>query len=287
MKLKPITVNAGSWFQAHEFSEDYPLVEGPPLWAMADHMKKTIGFVQENPIVLFRDHERALRVLDGRRRQMACKRTGIVPAFVEFIGTDLEALAYVEAMNMHRRHLGEADRDSISKKSVGRRALLAGMAASAESGKSPKCRNSDTTAIPPKTLAEAAKEQGISRDTAAEGKLVVIKGTEQQKQAVIEGERSVSDVANEIRESDKARTNRTAKQLNSKTSAAKPPKNGTAINWRELDKLAGGIVNFLSLVGGEDKESPKRYELQGRVEELVKDIRAWEKELRSRRRASA
>jgi hypothetical protein len=198
MQLKPIDVNPGTWFQAHEFAEDYPLLEGPPLWTMADSMKKT-GFYPANPIVLWRNRDGDLQVLDGRRRQLAAKRLGIDPPFVECIGTDLEALAYVEAMNYHRRHLGEADRESISKKTVGRRALLAGMAATAESGKSPKCRNSDTTAIPPTTLAEAAKEQGISRDTAAQGKLVVIKGTEEQKQAVISGERSVSDVATEIR----------------------------------------------------------------------------------------
>jgi hypothetical protein len=204
--LKPITIKPGTLLQAHEFAEDYPLVEGPPLWTMADAMKNT-GFYSANPIVLRRNRDGDLRVLDGRRRQMAAKRIGIDPPFVEFIGTDLEALAYVEAMNYHRRNLGEADRESISKKTVGRRALLAGMASTAESGKSRKCWNSDTTVIPPKTLAEAAKEQGISRDTAAEGKLVATKGTPDQQSAVASGERSVSDVAQEIRDIEKTASN--------------------------------------------------------------------------------
>jgi hypothetical protein len=210
MQLKPITVKPGTWFQAYELAEDYPLVEGPPLWAMADAMKKA-GYYPDNPIVLYRNRDGELQVLDGRRRQMSAKRIELDPPFVEFIGTDLEALAFVEAKNQHRRHLGEVDRENISKKTTGRRALLAGMAATAESGKPPKCRNSDTTAIPPKTLAEAAKEHGISRDSAAEGKLVVTKGTEEQKQAVIDGERSVSEVASEIREAEKANTNGTTK----------------------------------------------------------------------------
>jgi hypothetical protein len=114
---------------------------------------------------------------------------------VEFIGTDLEALAYVDAMNFHRRHLGEADRDIISRKSVSRRALLAGRAASAKHGGDRRSDQDANLHLDPKTIDQAAAEQGISRRSAADGKKVVEHGTTKLQSAVIGGAISVSDAA--------------------------------------------------------------------------------------------
>lgn len=64
---------------------------------------------QLDPITMFKG-----AILDGRHRYSACRRLGIEPRFTEFEGTEEEALAFVMAKNLTRRHL-----------TTGQRALLA------------------------------------------------------------------------------------------------------------------------------------------------------------------
>jgi hypothetical protein len=188
MTLKNVTVKAGTELPAHSFADDYPLAEGPPLWEMSEHIKQH-GLQQ--PIVLYREDGK-LWTLDGRRRSLACHRAKTPPHYVEFVGTKLEALAYVEGANLHRRHMGEADRNIVKQRTIGQRALLAGKSATADNGRPGNRANLHGLE---KTLDEAAAEQGVSRRTAADGKTVVESGTEALQDAVIDGTVSVSDAA--------------------------------------------------------------------------------------------
>lgn len=50
------------------------------------------------------------KVLDGRNRYRACLLNGLQPHFKQFLGTEDEALEFVESENRHRRHESVADR---------------------------------------------------------------------------------------------------------------------------------------------------------------------------------
>ena len=251
MKLKPIKVKPGSWFDPHPFAEDYPLVEGPEMWAMADHMKKNIGFVESHPIVLYRERNGPLVILDGRRRQMACKRAAIEPAYLEFVGTPLEALYYVEAANLHRRNLGEDDRAIVNKKSIGRRAILAAEKASAKIGNEKHGNRSPATDLPdsteePKTLEEAAREQGIGRSSAVAGKKVLEDGTPELKEAVIDGTIPVKEAAKvaELPEKDQDKFVHRARK------PKKPIRNGSvSYDWKIFNRNFGALIREVDKIG--------------------------------------
>jgi ParB-like nuclease family protein len=69
---------------------------------------KTNGFRKDRPIVLFEG-----KILDGRNRTKAALAIGykFTPAdFVEFIGTLADAERWVDAENLHRRHLTAEDK---------------------------------------------------------------------------------------------------------------------------------------------------------------------------------
>lgn len=56
------------------------------------------------------------KILDGRHRYKACKRAGVEPRFVEFEGTEEEALRYVVSRNLHRRGLSATQRAVVGQK---------------------------------------------------------------------------------------------------------------------------------------------------------------------------
>ncbi|MDQ3562709.1 MAG: hypothetical protein M3436_00740 [Pseudomonadota bacterium] len=60
------------------------------------------------PIQLLSDH-----IIDGRNRYRACIKLGIDPVFEE-VDVQMDALAYVVSVNLHRRHLNESQRAMIA-----------------------------------------------------------------------------------------------------------------------------------------------------------------------------
>lgn len=56
------------------------------------------------------------KILDGRHRHKACKSAGVEPRFVEFQGTEEEALGYVVSKNLHRRGLNATQRAVVGQK---------------------------------------------------------------------------------------------------------------------------------------------------------------------------
>jgi len=138
---------------------------------------------QLTPIVL---HEG--KILDGRHRYKACINLGIEPRFEEYEGED--ALGYVIALNLSRRHLDDSQRGMISARianlKLGDNQFMGGG------------RNLPPTAV---SNAEAAKRMNVSDFTVKKAKKVLKQGTQELVEAVEAGEIAVS-VAAKIAELD-------------------------------------------------------------------------------------
>lgn len=80
----------------HPYADAWPWLTEDELAELADDIKAN-GL--RNPIVMYDG-----LILDGRNRAAACGRAGVQAAFVEFDGTDDEALAFVQSINGARRH---------------------------------------------------------------------------------------------------------------------------------------------------------------------------------------
>lgn len=80
----------------HPYADAWPWLGDDEIAELADDIKAN-GL--RNPIVMYGG-----LILDGRNRASACGRAGVKATFVEFDGTDDEALAYVQSINGARRH---------------------------------------------------------------------------------------------------------------------------------------------------------------------------------------
>jgi len=54
------------------------------------------------------------QILDGRNRYLACERSGVMPQFRTFTGTDDDALQAVLSWNLERRHLSSSQKAAIA-----------------------------------------------------------------------------------------------------------------------------------------------------------------------------
>lgn len=132
-------------------AELYPLMGEIEVAELADSIRRN-GL--REPVVLREDGS----VLDGRNRLRACAIAGVKPRFVEYTGTDREALELVIDTNSHRRHLTE-----------GQRAVIA--ARLATFGHGGRRDAAATSAL--MTQKEAADRFGVSERTVRDGKIVV------------------------------------------------------------------------------------------------------------------
>src|SRR5262245_40514962 len=57
------------------------------------------------------------QILDGRRRYLACKKTGKQPRFVEVDVAD--PIQYVLSLNLHRRHLSPTQLSMVAARAMG------------------------------------------------------------------------------------------------------------------------------------------------------------------------
>ncbi|WP_076680416.1 DNA N-6-adenine-methyltransferase [Microbacterium sp. RU33B] len=131
-------------------AEIYPLMGQAELAELADSIHRN-GL--REPIVTRQDGT----VLDGRNRLRACEIARVTPRFVEFAGTDREALEFVVDTNSHRRHLSESAR-----------ALVAARLATFTHG-----GRRDGNAAALLTQRDAAERLGISERSVRDGKVVI------------------------------------------------------------------------------------------------------------------
>lgn len=80
----------------HPYADAWPWLTEEELGELAEDIKAN-GL--RNPVVVYDG-----LILDGRNRASACGRVGVKATFVEFEGTDDEALAFVQSINGARRH---------------------------------------------------------------------------------------------------------------------------------------------------------------------------------------
>ena len=85
----------------HPIADIFPLMAGRAFDALVSDIE-THGL--REPIWLHQDG----RIIDGRNRARACERLGVEPETQTYIGPDVNLLAFVISLNLHRRHLTKA-----------------------------------------------------------------------------------------------------------------------------------------------------------------------------------
>jgi N6-adenosine-specific RNA methylase IME4 len=130
------------------------------------------GSFQREPIVVFEG-----KILDGRHRYKACVEIGIEPKFSTFEGTPQDAIEYIIATNMTRRHLDESQR-----------AMVAAKLANMKSGRQAKTGPNG----PLVSNSQAADRLSVGRSSVTRAKRVLSGGSEELIKAVEDGEIAVS-----------------------------------------------------------------------------------------------
>ena len=249
---------------SHPFADLFPLDDGDNLHALADDLKEN---GQRQPAWTFDG-----KLLDGRRRQLACKRAGIPFKTKAFKGTEDAALAFAVSMNLHRRHL-----------STGDRALIAANVARMPRGGDRRSEDFKGSKEPLKTNDEAASLLNVSTSSVKRAATVLENGTPAVQKAVKAGQVTVTDAAAVVSEPAKvqnaavkavcdgeAKTLREAVELNGKPEEGPPaPKDSeghevpqaTADVFANVEKfdalislcrqLQKGIDELVRLPGGE------------------------------------
>jgi N6-adenosine-specific RNA methylase IME4/ParB-like chromosome segregation protein Spo0J len=161
----------------HDLCKLFPPMPEDQFGALIDSIR---DHGQLTPIVL---HEG--KILDGRHRYKACINLGIEPLFETYEGED--ALGYVIALNLSRRHLDESQRAMIG----GKLAALRGMGM-------PKKESPQISGI---TAKEAAAKMNVGTRLVESAKKVLKEGTLELQDAVDSGQIAVS-VAAKIAELD-------------------------------------------------------------------------------------
>ncbi|QDU29449.1 Modification methylase RsrI [Anatilimnocola aggregata] len=92
-------------YDSHPAANIFPIANGPELDKLAADIKAN---GQHHPIVL---HEG--KILDGRRRYLACLKAEIEPKFLAWDGKG-SPLDYVISTNVHRRHLSSSQRAIVA-----------------------------------------------------------------------------------------------------------------------------------------------------------------------------
>ena len=89
----------GTEYERHEFSYAWPEIPNDQLGLLIQSMRVN-GFDASNPITIYEG-----AILDGWHRYKAAARADVQPVFVEFNGTERQALNFVEMRNSSRRHM--------------------------------------------------------------------------------------------------------------------------------------------------------------------------------------
>lgn len=165
-------------FEYHPVADLFPLMPDPELEALSRDIEAN-GL--REPIWLHPDG----RIIDGRNRYRACMLVGVEPDTRTWDG-DVDLVAFVVSLNLHRRHLSE-----------GQRAMIAAKIANIEPGQFAgnqhvPCANLRT---PPVSQSAAAALMDVSRRSVQHATKVQTDGAPELVQAVESGAVPVSAAA--------------------------------------------------------------------------------------------
>lgn len=91
----------------HPYAKLFPMLSDEQTEALADDIRAN-GL--RTPIIVDVNE----RIIDGRNRSVACVLANVRPTLEVFHGNDREILKLVCSLNVHRRHLSDAQRDMIA-----------------------------------------------------------------------------------------------------------------------------------------------------------------------------
>lgn len=158
-------------FEIHDLCKLFPPMPEDQFNSLIDSIRDH-GLL--TPIML---HEG--KILDGRHRYKACINLGIEPSFEEYEGED--ALGYVIALNLSRRHLDESQR-----------AMIGARIANLTGAGRPSKEIAHISAI---TGSDAAKMMSVGRRNVVHAKKVLREGTQELADAVDSGKIAVTVAA--------------------------------------------------------------------------------------------
>lgn len=211
----------------HPAAELFPMMSAADLDALAADIRE---HGQREPIVLHKG-----LILDGRHRYAACQTLGIEPRTMEWAGSDDadEIEAYVNSLNLHRRHLTESQRAMIA-------ARRANMRQGARTDLQPSAN------LPEVSQEEAAKRYHVSERSVRHASALQKKAAPELVQAVDRGEIPVSTAAKlvdlpkdrqrALATAGKKAATKSAKQVEVRRQAQRRPVAPTAPKETEHDK---------------------------------------------------
>jgi hypothetical protein len=96
-------------FEVHPAANIFPMIKGAAFNELVDDIREN-GI--NEPVVFWNG-----KLLDGRNRSMACLEIGIDPLDHAIdIDPETDPVAFVLSANLHRRHLGETEREVVAAK---------------------------------------------------------------------------------------------------------------------------------------------------------------------------
>lgn len=172
------------------------------------------------------------KILDGRNRAAACKIAGIEPKTREFPNGH-DPVAFVLSANLHRRHLDASQR-----------AMVAARLVKMQNGGDRKSEESKNQSANLPSVTVTAEALNVSQRSVKTAKSVLEHGTKAQVKQVVNGTKSVSAVAKEIKAKEHEK-----EQLRDDTGYAIPD-NVRALWERKAEavKLCGIISNARSTI---------------------------------------
>jgi ParB-like chromosome segregation protein Spo0J len=148
--------------QAHPYSELFPCMSKDELKGLKESIDSH-GLIE--PITIYQG-----MILDGRNRELICRKVGRQLRTIEFQGTDEEALRFVIDKNIHRRHLDASQRAMIAVEMVKHYEALAKARQQAAGGdkKSQKAKAKSVTEKVSQAISTAPNGQAKRAPTAVE-----------------------------------------------------------------------------------------------------------------------
>jgi ParB-like chromosome segregation protein Spo0J len=170
-------------YEFHPIANVFPLIVGDEYDEFVEDVRKN-GLL--TPIMLYEG-----KILDGRNRYRACLDARVTPQFEE-CAADIDPIALVVSLNIHRRQL-----------TTSQRAMIAAKLANMPRGGDPSTREANASKDALVSQPKAAEIMRVSRPEVQRAKKVLTDGVPELVQAVEAGEMTVG-MASEIAQAEPA-----------------------------------------------------------------------------------